>query len=58
MMNNKWILAGLTILIAVGSAHLAHAEELMLPTLSAHGSTLALVFCGFIALVKARSDMH
>ena len=56
-MNNKRILAALTVLIALGSAHLAHAEQLVMPTLDAHGSTLALVVCGFIALIKTRRDM-
>jgi hypothetical protein len=57
VMNKKRIFTSLTTILLLGSAHLAQAEQIVMPTLSAHGSTLALVFCGVIALIKARRDM-
>jgi hypothetical protein len=57
MLNKKRILVSLTTMIMLGSAHLAQAEQMVMPTINAHGSTLALVLCGVVALIKARRDM-
>lgn len=56
-MWNKKILMGLVSIVGLGCAHLAHAEQLVMPTLDAHGSTLALLLCGVVGLIKARSNV-
>lgn len=55
-MWNKKILMGLVSVVGVGCAHLAHAEQLVMPTLDANSGTLALLLCGFVGLLKARSN--
>lgn len=54
MMHNKKLLVCLIAVAGFCGAHLAHAEQLLMPALDANGSTLALLLCGFAGLLKAR----
>lgn len=56
IMRNRKILVGLVSILGLCCAHLAHAEQLVMPTLAAHGSTLAMLLCGFTGLLKARRN--
>jgi hypothetical protein len=53
-MHNKKLLMALISMAGLCGAHLAQAEQLLMPALDANGSTLALLLCGFVGLLKAR----